>query len=86
MTPSEHHSGVWEERWHPLREEWVIVAAHRQNALTCALKLGPVPRLEAAVTIAAAPPAMQPFIAVGLTREINKLRAMIRAVRRELEH
>jgi UDPglucose--hexose-1-phosphate uridylyltransferase len=21
---------VWEERWHPLREEWVIVAAHRQ--------------------------------------------------------
>lgn len=24
-------SAVWEERWHPLREEWVIVAAHRQN-------------------------------------------------------
>ncbi len=23
--------GAWEERWHPLREEWVIVAAHRQN-------------------------------------------------------
>jgi UDPglucose--hexose-1-phosphate uridylyltransferase len=22
---------VWEERWHPLRQEWVIVAAHRQN-------------------------------------------------------
>lgn len=21
----------WEERWHPLREEWVIVAAHRQH-------------------------------------------------------
>jgi UDPglucose--hexose-1-phosphate uridylyltransferase len=21
---------MWEERWHPLREEWVIVAAHRQ--------------------------------------------------------
>jgi UDPglucose--hexose-1-phosphate uridylyltransferase len=21
----------WEERWHPLRQEWVIVAAHRQN-------------------------------------------------------
>ena len=20
----------WEQRWHPLREEWVIVAAHRQ--------------------------------------------------------
>lgn len=24
-------AGMWEERWHPLREEWVIVAAHRQN-------------------------------------------------------
>ena len=24
-------SAVWEERWHPLREEWVVVAAHRQN-------------------------------------------------------
>jgi UDPglucose--hexose-1-phosphate uridylyltransferase len=24
-------NGLWEERWHPLREEWVIVAAHRQN-------------------------------------------------------
>ncbi len=23
--------GVWEERWHPLREEWVVIAAHRQN-------------------------------------------------------
>jgi UDPglucose--hexose-1-phosphate uridylyltransferase len=22
---------VWEQRWHPLREEWVIVAAHRQE-------------------------------------------------------
>lgn len=22
---------VWEERWHPLREEWVIIAAHRQH-------------------------------------------------------
>ncbi|HWQ14598.1 MAG TPA: galactose-1-phosphate uridylyltransferase [Roseiflexaceae bacterium] len=29
MTAS--HTGVWEERWHPLREEWVIVAAHRQG-------------------------------------------------------
>jgi UDPglucose--hexose-1-phosphate uridylyltransferase len=25
------NSHTWEERWHPLREEWVIVAAHRQN-------------------------------------------------------
>jgi UDPglucose--hexose-1-phosphate uridylyltransferase len=24
-------SSNWEERWHPLREEWVIVAAHRQS-------------------------------------------------------
>jgi len=24
-------AGTWEERWHPLREEWVIVAAHRQS-------------------------------------------------------
>jgi UDPglucose--hexose-1-phosphate uridylyltransferase len=22
---------VWEERWHPLRQEWVIIAAHRQD-------------------------------------------------------
>lgn len=22
---------TWEERWHPLREEWVIIAAHRQG-------------------------------------------------------
>jgi UDPglucose--hexose-1-phosphate uridylyltransferase len=29
-TPSAK-TGIWEERWHPLREEWVIVAAHRQN-------------------------------------------------------
>jgi UDPglucose--hexose-1-phosphate uridylyltransferase len=24
-------SGTWEERWHPLREEWVVIAAHRQR-------------------------------------------------------
>jgi hypothetical protein len=22
---------AWEQRWHPLREEWVVVAAHRQD-------------------------------------------------------
>jgi hypothetical protein len=22
---------AWEQRWHPLREEWVIIAAHRQD-------------------------------------------------------
>src|SRR5260370_136043 len=30
ISPS-HASGLWEERWHPLREEWVTIAAHRQN-------------------------------------------------------
>ncbi|GAB4126301.1 MAG: galactose-1-phosphate uridylyltransferase [Roseiflexaceae bacterium] len=25
------HPGAWEQRWHPLREEWVIIAAHRQS-------------------------------------------------------
>jgi UDPglucose--hexose-1-phosphate uridylyltransferase len=24
-------SKIWEERWHPLREEWVIIAAHRND-------------------------------------------------------
>src|SRR5215831_1085951 len=28
---SVERKAVWEERWHPLREEWVIIAAHRQN-------------------------------------------------------
>ena len=50
-----------------------------------ALKLGTIPRLDAAATIAAAPDAMKPFIKVGLTREVNKIRATLRAVRRELE-
>jgi UDPglucose--hexose-1-phosphate uridylyltransferase len=26
-----YHPPVWEQRWHPLREEWIIVAAHRQT-------------------------------------------------------
>ncbi len=30
MDVTPHISG-WEERWHPLREEWIILAAHRQN-------------------------------------------------------
>jgi UDPglucose--hexose-1-phosphate uridylyltransferase len=25
------NTAVWEERWHPLREEWVLIAAHRQD-------------------------------------------------------
>ena len=32
MTPkNKSRHSVWEERWHPLREEWVIIAAHRQD-------------------------------------------------------
>ena len=27
----ERATTTWEERWHPLREEWVVVAAHRQD-------------------------------------------------------
>jgi hypothetical protein len=49
-----------------------------------ALKFGTVPRLEAAATFAAAPSEMKPFIKVGLVREANKVRAILRAVSREL--
>lgn len=39
--------GRWEERWHPLRQEWVIMAAHRQNrpwsGETMARNLAPTP-------------------------------------------
>jgi UDPglucose--hexose-1-phosphate uridylyltransferase len=31
LNNQNHNSMTWEERWHPLREEWVIIAAHRQN-------------------------------------------------------
>ena len=30
MQTTSQNTGAWEERWHPLREEWVIMAAHRQ--------------------------------------------------------
>lgn len=30
MTNSAPTGAPWEQRWHPLREEWVIIAAHRQ--------------------------------------------------------
>jgi len=30
-TSSPPGEGAWEERWHPLREEWVVVAAHRDK-------------------------------------------------------
>ncbi len=49
-----------------------------------ALKLAPVPKLEAATSLAAAPPDLQRFMQVGLTRELNKVRATLRAVHREL--
>jgi hypothetical protein len=50
-----------------------------------ALKFGAVPRLEAAATLATAPADLKPFIKVGLVREANKVRAIIRAARRELK-
>jgi UDPglucose--hexose-1-phosphate uridylyltransferase len=32
---------MWEQRWHPLREEWVIVAAHRQSRPWSGAEIGP---------------------------------------------
>ena len=29
--PSPKSPGPWEQRWHPLRREWVVLAAHRQD-------------------------------------------------------
>jgi N-acetylated-alpha-linked acidic dipeptidase len=49
-----------------------------------ALKFGPVPRLEAAASLATAPAELRPFIKVGLVRELNKVRATVRALKREL--
>ncbi len=49
-----------------------------------ALKFGPVPRLEAAAGLADAPIELRPFVKVGLVRELNKVRATVRALRREL--
>lgn len=50
-----------------------------------AVKLPAVPRLEAAAALASAPPDLRPFIAVGLQRECNKIRAAIRGLTRTLE-
>lgn len=33
--------GRWEERWHPLRQEWVVVAAHRQHRPWTGEVIGP---------------------------------------------
>jgi len=50
-----------------------------------ALKFGAVPRLEPAAAFAATPAALKPFLRVGLVRESNKVRAVIREARRELQ-
>jgi UDPglucose--hexose-1-phosphate uridylyltransferase len=45
---------VWEQRWQPLRREWVIVAAHRQDrpwlGATSDAGRAPLPRYDAACT------------------------------------
>jgi UDPglucose--hexose-1-phosphate uridylyltransferase len=47
-------SSVWEQRWHPLRREWVVVAAHRQDrpwlGEQVAARTAPLPRHDAACT------------------------------------
>ena len=45
-----------------------------------ALKFGTLPRLEAAASLPQAPAEMKPFAKVGLQREMNKVRATLRAV------
>jgi hypothetical protein len=49
-----------------------------------AVKFGPVPRLEAAATIGNAAPELRAFIRTGLVRERNKIRALLRSLRREV--
>jgi hypothetical protein len=49
-----------------------------------AVKFGAVPRLEAAATLSSAPPDLKPFVKVGLVREANKVRAILRDARREV--
>jgi hypothetical protein len=49
-----------------------------------ALKFGVVPRLEAAAGFRTAPAELRPFLKVGLVREANKVRAILRDARREL--
>jgi len=50
-----------------------------------ALKFGTLPRLEPAASLPQAPAEMKPFAKVGLQREVNKVRATLRAVARELK-
>ena len=49
-----------------------------------ALKFGILPRLEPAASLASLPDGMKRFAKVGLTRELNKVRATLRAVQREI--
>jgi hypothetical protein len=49
-----------------------------------ALKFGILPRLEAAASLTSLPDETKRFAKVGLTREVNKVRATLRAVHREL--
>ncbi len=49
-----------------------------------ALKLPPVPRLEAAARLAETAPEALPFLVTALRRERNKIRALVRAARREV--
>ena len=49
-----------------------------------ALKFGVLPRLEPAASLPSASAEMKAFAKVGLVREMNKVRATLRAVRREL--
>ncbi|HMF93388.1 MAG TPA: hypothetical protein VKE96_03805, partial [Vicinamibacterales bacterium] len=49
-----------------------------------ALKFGAVPRLEAATRLASTPGELKPFAKVGLVREANKVRAILRDVSREI--
>ena len=50
-----------------------------------ALKFGTVPRLEPAASLPQTSAEMKPFARVGLQREINKVRATLRAAARELK-
>jgi hypothetical protein len=51
-----------------------------------ALKFGTVPRLEAALSLASASDELKPFLKVGLVREANKVRAIVREAQRELQY
>ncbi len=31
MSDHSSYNGKWEKRWHPLRQEWIVYAAHRNN-------------------------------------------------------